>query len=1059
MSGARIADAGVLPPEVILAAYLENYARRRSAGTGTTFPSPEANAVLAVAEATLGARYTSQVATQLASVQLRGHAQDALMADDPRVAVDIAGFALASDPSAEVGLSLESRQAVLAAFDETLLTRPNGPVWAGWRRRFLLAARPVLDGGRQALSDEHTMRLSDQLRGRLQALIGAPENLSVASRVAWLAAGPDGEASDALTEEAGRLVDALIERHDLMTADGSRVDSPRTIELVWFALAAQTTGHTRAAQAVLSWLCSRRVEAGRKLLLSGDGTSDRYELSPWVVLALAASPATSLDAIEQALDPQTPELPVFELDPRSAPIQPSSASEGSAVVIPAASNDDAYLGLVKKAPPQPGFELTVTSSGADRISYSLDVDGLSFVRDVDAAELNLLVRTTLRTLYDGIDDDGTAARVLGEQAIALLALLERGDDDFTRGTIEQLIEASVAGILASQSSAGGWASSGRERGIDTAVCGVALVLEHARTGNRRCLESALRAAAFFERRLGRVGFGARRVWLHFVGDRDTPRYGSAVDHELWAGYFFACVSTVAPDDVRGRAVAYAHESVDYAAEHIGGFEHTAAHGGAPGAGPSDAATSSWLLSEICAHAAIEPASMLARAVADRLSTLVLANGMLPGTIAPDERPGERIAPYPVTTRGQLQFVIAAAVAGSGLAGARRALGYVLIDLWDEAFSSLGSGYDGRGRFADLPESGRDGTPLLHAVGLLHRLGEFDYRPAISDVRSAEDRLLSAIRRCWHGVNTRSRVPLDELSTGALADRIQGTASMFRQLRDEVWLDETVAGAQSLVYRRRQIGWGDEPTDSPNVVATSRAGIALLDAYEVVQLEPLHDSALGAVELVAGALEHARRSMRPVAIAWSISLLARQAAVPAERGELLASGLERLLSMRHVLGLWPVGTRRAALNSSSIDVLAALFGIAWEWPDGELERTLREGVESHWATLFATSGRRWHTPRHDAPMATGQAATFARICCDGALRLSDVSMLDRGRAIVRYLFHNDRTPDGDFLISRIGGGTETGNSLRCFAELARIREHAPDVAGEQPVLAAGSRSSW
>ena len=1033
----QTAPAAVAPTVgQVLAAYLANFEARRAVSRWT-FENAEADAFVAVVNAELGNRVESPVARSLAAEQIREHAGRAV-ADAPGLPANVAGYALSV--AAHGALGGDTKPELIPRAVEVGTAPTSGSAlwfWWGWRVRFLAVAARLV-GDEQADHAEHELRLhAGQLAARCRQLVADPTDIGLCARLAWFVAAPG--AGDVAAAAARELVDALLERHvgsAVPGADGAADRPTRTIELMWLVLAARAVGHDERAAELFDWVLAHRTDPARLLLRAESGEQARFETSPWIALVLASESGPDIATLEGRIDPQVPPLPEFEIE--------HVATTGSA------------------------------------ITYDLALDGIRSSRVVDARELNLLASIALDRVYEGMVDEVGTARQHAHLLMALIALRERSADDFTAASIDQRIGASVEEILHSQLPSGGWAYGqsdvpstvyraegkttsefpDRAYAIDAAVPGVALCQQFLRTGDLRCREAAVRVISFFEQSLRRVDWEGERVWLLYPDDERTPRMGSAVNYELWAGCFFAHVARVAEDqDLAERASRYAVEAVAYAASLADEHGNIAYGDYVREMRTPYAAWDAWLLAEIAQLTEDDGAAALARRIVCRIGELLLPNGAMPNVADYEQQIGDArrwtvhrhgIGPFPVRNRYQLYAAIAAAAAGSNADTGLRTLGYVLIDLWDEPFGSSGTGYNGDGRFTDVPSLRGEQPWILNALAVVARLGEFDYRVALGDVRTAEERVLLAVRRCWEGQRAREQTrgglsPRE--AVGVLADRAIGCAALYRRTRAEQWLQEAAIAADALLESQNDGGWWPGMSGRPDLARTVIASVALLDAADATRDGRLPAAAASAAEWVVEAVVGGRplESMELAALGRIGVLLTRVSDPPEEADDVAERCVAALLASQDRSGLWPADRRDRMPDERVIDVLGRLTDLAWgPLATPVVDRALRTGIDAVWKQLFAQNGRRFATPKRDRPMSTAWGIAYAAACCEGAARFADVSLLDRARVVLRYALHGDRTPDGDFRPHR-GTEADASCSARCFSELACILERAPDVA--------------
>lgn len=1023
----------------VVTAYLVNYDRRQERARDEPMGRLDNTAAIAVLHSAIGARLVSPAARAASMDLLARHARLVLDAPVPGAAANIAGYALGA--AARSGLAGSPAHEIERAFDiggEAEALRSLSDM--GWRLQFLESVTNILDADRRARADQELAEYRLRLGRKAAQLTAEPDDIAAAARTAWvLLPGGVRAENDGAHAVPRRLIEAIIERDAgarVPTAAEPQPASPApTLDLAWLALALDAMGDTRGA-VIVDWLLANRSGSERPLLTVDESNPARYETSPWLVTALASTSSEGFPEVETMLDP--------------------------------------------KAPPLPEFSIESVSSTESVISYELEVGGIRSTRTVDSRELNLLVDQVLRRFTEGMENETGTPRQHGHLTMALIALHARSADSYTAASIEQRIDFSVERILSHQHENGGWAyaranapttvynSEGktttefpdREYAIDAAVPGTALCQEFQRSGDRRCLEAAAQAFRFFEESVGRVPWGERQVWLLFPGDEKTPKQGSAVNYELWAGCFLAHYAAIAEDDgQRTRAHGYALEAAAYARDYLD-KNGDIAYGDYVGEKRTAyAAWDGWLLAQIARLAGDEEAAAAARRITERLGDLVLPNGAMPNvadfrsTVGSFERwlvHRHGIGPYPVRNWYQLYFILAAGATGVAGDAALRALGFVLIDLWDEAFASSGSGYNGDGRFSDVPGLRGEQAWILHGLAVVHKLGAFAFRPGLRDVRVAEERLSLATRRCWDARRRRTEASEDGADRSddqirILASDAAGSASLFRKSRGEEWLDEAVRSAEQLLARRSDGRWHGTGEVDEDLQLTAWAGGALLDVHSVTDDLVLLDSARTAAAWLGPLLRREWARLDYASLARCVSFLARLTDREHEWTRAVELGCGRLVKRQDPRGIWPVGPENGTIDSRGIEVLSLLMGVAsTEFGSLDVDRALRRGIDGYWQLLFRPNGRRYLDRKRVVPMDSATGIAFASTSCDGAVRFSDLSLLENARAILRYVFLSDRTPDGDIRPHR-EAAVEDVCSARCFAELSRLLERVPDVA--------------
>lgn len=990
----------------IVAAYLENYITRQvGRADSLVFGTPEPDALTGLLYLRLAENMSDEVSRAVARREVERLCAAAIKHAEGN-SVNVAGWVLTmavdrigSNPSARE-LAMEAVR--IGGEDEHV----RGLFGQGWRAALLTQLLPHLGNAQR---DSALAEIEERLRylGRKAAQLSGDDapaatplfHLSRLSTILMLIADPGG---DPQASDAARALVAAAARHQ--RPDGSMPRAASTPEesaisahIAELALAADRTGDRAVSDAALSFLLKHRLDTDRHLIRSEDEGA-RYEFIPWVPIALAsvASDSPLLSGV---------------LNPRAAPLP-------DATIRPLA--------------------------GRAELTYSVETPGLEVERVLSDRALDELLAELTRQIRRDADD--LSARLLGHLVIGIYDVAEAAHDDATVQALDELAEELLERIRSGQSPDGGWrfgranvpsmiygASSRSETefpdleySIDASVPGIALARAFLRHGDERNRAAVERAFAFFERRIGRIVWNGRPIWLLYPGDEKTPEQGTAVNYELWAGSFFSLVGRVADDEeTLRRAATYVQDAIDYTEGHLHESGDINYGDYVTELRTPYASWDAYLLAEIARHSEDSRAQAMSVRILERVGQLVLPSGLIPNVVEYQEsveghvrwlvhRHG--IGPYPARAYYQLYFVGACAAAGAAAEAALRALGFVLLAMHEPVFVGMSTGHFSDGRFDDRPDSlarvGRDW--LLIAIGSVAALAGTPYRPRLRRERTVIERMREELVRMAQTAREALERP------GAGAD-IGGHAAVGSALATIARLkDEETA----LLEAKEELARIGQRWDSDTSVAAATAVLRL-----VIELAPAPSTpawALGdrAAEVI---LEHAVESrdgclfVQPggddrladlATHAESVGALARWGERGA-RGEIIhaaRAGLRLLLARQAEDGLWSVTVSPARRGSDQGRVLAALAELSnlWEREPG-LDEALLRGAERSWEALFhGGQGRGYANAARREPMRSDQAAAhafaFAHLSEDSVWR-------ERSAQVTRYLLHTYRDLTG------------------------------------------------
>jgi hypothetical protein len=711
----------------VLTSCLGNYLSRRGrSGAHPYFGALEPNLLVGVVLRDLLDGLDGETASGFAKAELADLVDRMLDGEPDAGSANLAAYlAIAASQS---GIRVRGGRRVL----ERMLAAGGAPEATGSAMSLAWRALAIEEAGRPTALREDLASCHVRLAQRMRSMAGSaelsePRVASAAARIAIVVART--RPGDKLVVAAHALIEGFRE-HGWFDEDGPASGAPTAV-LAQIALAARSFDRREEASLLERRLLEERVDPDSGLPRRGPEPTG-YELSPWVAFSLVPL-VKSPRPIEQLLDPPAAPLPDFSI------VHPKLLSDGEL-----------------------SFQLRTGTSEVDR----------SF----DARDYNLIVDVVLDRLA-GIPSRDLSPRTHGHLAIALMELRERSPaSSATRADIDAQIKESVAAILDRQEPNGGWAygysgvrsyvysAGGRSSTefpdrfytIDAAVPGAALAIADGVWPDAALRDAAWRALGFLEDHVGRVEWEGRRLWRLFPADEKTQDQGSAVNYELWCGFFFATLLQTAGPDAEERLRGYLRDALGYAEGHTTTAGDIAYGDYVDELRTSYAAWDAMLLAEMGRRSGMPEATSLARSITRRLGALILPSGFLPNVADYQESiPGAQrwrvhrhgVGPFPLRVTYQTYLIIACALAGESKLAARRALGFVLTRLYDPVSGAVAVGTrGGSGEFDTAP--GAFANPgnlpwILHAVASLPALGAGRYVLDRSAVAPLHERLAAA----------------------------------------------------------------------------------------------------------------------------------------------------------------------------------------------------------------------------------------------------------------------------------------------------------------------------
>jgi hypothetical protein len=548
------------------------------------------------------------------------------------------------------------------------------------------------------------------------------------------------------------------------------------------------------ATAAFDHLASERVDDERGLLW-GEPGGKRYELSPWVALALT--------------EVGTPNR---RLDEFYAPVAPD--------------------------PPAFAIEEIQTAERGLRISLR-DAHG-SATREIPVEDLNDML---LRAVEEIERDRGRPRppRQDAHIAIALHSLRTATDDDATRRRCDDLARKLLDRVVAAQQDNGGWDYSAPQVSsvvytaagasattfpdlqytIDAAVPGIALCAGYEWLSDSRYLDSALAALRFFEETIGRLRWEGSRIWRLYPDDEKSARMGTAVNYELWNGAFFAQLAQMVGDASVGRRLSgYIDEILAYCEGHLSGDGAIAYGDYVREERLPYSAWDAYLLGSIGRATGREQATSMGRRILLRMEHQLLDSGALPNAwpYVAHGPAGDRwivhrhgVGPYPIRAYYQLYPVVAAGTCGAGDRLALACFAFDWLQLREEVTGRMTRGYSGVGELDLKPGASVAASWTIDAIATLPRLG-LPYAPRLEKRRGTATRwreLLAATDTAGGpaGANTVPWRPPPWLTQ--LDERLEAA---------EATGDEAARETALVTARREWLRHGDRKPDNDGSVA-------------------------------------------------------------------------------------------------------------------------------------------------------------------------------------------------------------------------------------------------
>ncbi len=287
----------------VVDSYVNTYAKRQAASDdGAVFPRDDANALVALLQLELALATPSRSAKQAALEHIRNLAD--LVGGEGGPASDLMAYVWARGyghlPLREPPLEQLER-----AFESHHTVR--GTVGIAWRTLFLAQACPLFSFEHRAKAELELERRQRHLGEKADALIkqrrlDAHAPLHEEGRLAYqLAELSRASCSEEPLATARRLIEqvARYQRPDGSFGDPADPsgDSAATAHLAQILLGASAVGNVETRDRLAHYLLANRVNEERSLLRAAAGEEPKFELSPWVPLALSAIAATDPEDI------------------------------------------------------------------------------------------------------------------------------------------------------------------------------------------------------------------------------------------------------------------------------------------------------------------------------------------------------------------------------------------------------------------------------------------------------------------------------------------------------------------------------------------------------------------------------------------------------------------------------------------------------------------------------------------------------------------------------------------------------------------------------------------
>jgi hypothetical protein len=277
--------------EAVLRAYAGVYERRRVASrAGEIFRNSEANAIAALALVQISAAGASPLSRRDSVTTLATLTERILVQEAHAPATDIAGLAWVSaygtleiqhPPLEQIEVVLESGNASGAI---------AGVYASAWRSVFLATAMSLFNWRHRPVAERQLVRWLEYMTPKAVGISEAETlGTSQAARIAYvLAALAERTHSERLREAARKIAgQAFAAQRQDGSIEGEQAENATAVA-AQVVVAARAVGDEQIAARGLEYLIGPRLEPRRRLLWAVEA-DNRFELSPWVPLALVGT--------------------------------------------------------------------------------------------------------------------------------------------------------------------------------------------------------------------------------------------------------------------------------------------------------------------------------------------------------------------------------------------------------------------------------------------------------------------------------------------------------------------------------------------------------------------------------------------------------------------------------------------------------------------------------------------------------------------------------------------------------------------------------------------------
>jgi len=288
----------------VVRSYLRTYEKRQE--SGSVFPNAEASAMvaLAYAESAIATQTLASRRRLLESIeQITG---SAVFQDREGHAIDVVGLAWATGYG-YLPIDAPPLDVIERAFDSMSDRHAKGLFGVAWRTMFLAAAHPLVNAQRRGKLTIELVRRSTYLHQRILAFLDESleplafhETARLAYHAGWLAREHVPNAVELRDTAAQLFAHALSASPFADHQDPDRRREASTVHVAHLLLGAAANDKCQFKEMLADYMFNERLDEGRWLLRATADDAKRYELSPWVLLAVLQLSDEILGAVTMA---------------------------------------------------------------------------------------------------------------------------------------------------------------------------------------------------------------------------------------------------------------------------------------------------------------------------------------------------------------------------------------------------------------------------------------------------------------------------------------------------------------------------------------------------------------------------------------------------------------------------------------------------------------------------------------------------------------------------------------------------------------------------------------